>query len=150
MSSSTVLNILAKTAGAVSLGLIAYDAHTVGKVKGIAYEKNWKAEELNKLHERTLKIDSPSATKLAVRKGMFRVFLDENVTGFFTTLKGYFSGFGSMVINNIIPFGLALGALFIGSKGIRGVISKFCGVGLLAYGGIFLLKEIFGIGKDKK
>lgn len=149
MSSSTVLNILAKTAGAISLGLIAYDAHTVGRVKGIAFEKNWKADELNKLHERNLKIDSPSATKLAIRKNIFRVFLDENVTGFFTTLAGYFGGFFSMVIDNIIPFGLALGT-FIGSKGPRGVISKFCGAGLLAYGGIFLLKEIFGIGKDKK
>jgi len=32
--------------------------------------------------------------------------------------------------------------------GGKGIFSKFCGAGLLAYGGIFLAQEMFGIGKE--
>lgn len=143
-----VLNILTKATGAVGAGLILYDAHHAGKIHASAYEKNHKSGQLSELYLDDLRLDSPSVVKAKAKSHIFKFFLDENASGFFTNIIGYVKGFGSMLESNILPLGLALGT-FIGSKGIRGGISKFCGVGLLAYGGIFLAQEIFGIGKSR-
>jgi len=70
--------------------------------------------------------------------------LDENLSGFFTGIGGYVKGFTSMLVTNIVPAALSVGAILT-----KGLASKLCGAGLLAYGGIFLAQEIFGIGKEK-
>lgn len=142
---SGVLNFLTKSVGVAGLGLIAYDAHHAGKIYAPMYEKNHKAEQLSERYLDELKLDSPSVVKEATKKRIFRFFIDENISGFFTTIGGYCKGFGSMLVDNIAPLALA-GGTFIG----KGIFSKLCGAGLLAYGGIFLLQEFFGIGKAKK
>lgn len=145
MSNSTVLSTLTKAAGFVGLGLIAIDSHNAGSIKGAAYEKSCKAQELNERHLRNMELNSPSVVQSAVKKRILQFQMDENITGFFNTLKGYFGGFSSMLVDHIVPLGLSIGT-FIG----KGPFSKLCGLGLLAYGGIFLLQEIFGIGKAKE
>jgi len=143
--SSGVLNILTKATGAVGAGLILYDAHNAGKIKAPMYEKNHKAEQLSERYLDDMKLDSPSVVKAKAKHHIFKFFVDENISEFFTTINGYCKGFGSMLVNNIIPFVFSLGALL--SR--NGFISKFCGAGLLAYGGMFLAQEMFGIGKSK-
>jgi len=150
--SMNVSNILTKTVGVIGLSLVAYDAHVAGKIESHAAPKNHKSEVLAEHYMDELKLDSPSVVKQHVKKGLFKYFLDENISEFFTGVGGYISGFSSMLVSNVIPFGLAVGTLmgkkdghFLRSQGF----SKFCGAGLLAYGGIFLAQELFGIGKSK-
>lgn len=141
-----VLNVITKAVGIGGLGLVLYDAHMAGKMKGPAYEKEHKAHQLTEHYLEDTKIDSPSVVKNAMKKRIFQFHVDENFTGFFTTMHGYFKGFSSMLVDHAIPFVLATGAL-VGGKGL---FSKFCGAGLLAYGGIYMLQEGFGIGKAKE
>jgi len=142
--------VLAKTAGVIGLGLVGYDSHIAGKIESRAYEKNHKAENITEHYMDDFKADGPSVVKQHVKKGIFKYYLDENLSGFFTGIYGYARGATSMLIGNIIPTTLALGAVLpIGKKGGKHMFNKFCGVGLVAYGAIFLAQEFFGIGKTK-
>jgi len=144
----SITTVLTKTVGVIGLGLVGYDAHVAGKIQSHAYAKNDKAESLTNHYLEEQKLDSPSVVRQHVKKGLFKYFLDENVSGFFTGIGGYIGGFTSMVVNNVIPFGLAVGAV-LGKGKVGGVFSKFCGAGLLAYGAIFLAQELLGIGKSE-
>lgn len=143
----TVGNFLAKTAGVVGLGLVAYDSHIAGKYRCDANAKNHKAKDLAENYLDDLSLSSPSIVREEVKKGIFRYNVDENISGFFHGIAGYVKGFGSMLAHNAIPFALAVGALIpTGGKAGRGMFSKFCGVGLVAYGAMYLAQEFFGIG----
>lgn len=143
MNSSGILNYLTKAVGVAGLGLIAYDAHYAGKMEAPVYEKNHKAESLADRYIDDTKLESPSVIQSAVKKRLFQYNMDENLTGFFTSTAGYLKGFTSMLVGNVVPLGLSVGT-FLG----KGTFSKLCGAGLIAYGGIFLLQEAFGIGKS--
>lgn len=136
--------ILAKTVGVIGLGLIGYDAHCAGKMTAKQHVKNTKAESLAEHYMDDLKLESPSVIKGAVKEKLFHYHVDENFSGFFHAIAGYFKGFGSMLVSNVIPLGLVAGTLLT-----KGLPSKLFGAGLAAYGGIFLLQEIFGIGKHE-
>lgn len=144
--SGKVTNVLAKTAGVAGLGLVLLDAHTAGKIEASKNEKNIKTEALTEHYLNDMSLDSPSVVKSAVKKKIFNFYADEHFTDFFTNTGGYISGFSSMLVKNVVPFGLAIGALFA-PKGPKGIITKLFGAGLVVYGGIFLLQEMFGIGK---
>jgi hypothetical protein len=137
-------NILTKVTGGVGLGLILIDSHNAGKISASQTEKNHKATSISERYLDDMKLDSPSVVKQHVKKGLFNYFVDENLTGFFTSIGGYVNGFSKMMVGNVIPLALSAGT-FAG----KGLFSKACGIGLLAYGGIFLAQEIFGIGKSK-
>lgn len=139
-----VVNVLAKTAGVIGLGLIGYDSHRAGEIESRAYAKNIKAGALSERFVDDMKLDSPSTVKSEVKKGLFNYGLDENLSGFFTGIGGYLKGFTTMAVSNIVPAALSLGAVLT-----KGLASRLCGAGLVAYGGIFLAQEIFGIGKEK-
>ena len=144
MVNAKLLKIATKTVGVISLAMIGYDSHEAAKIRASAYSKNHKAESLSERYMDDLKLESPSTIRGDVKKGLFRYCMDENLTGFFTSVAGYFDGFGSMLVRNVVPLTLAGGTL-VG----KGLFSKMCGAGLIAFGGIFLLQEMFGIGKHK-
>ena len=147
----TMSNILTKAVGVIGLGLVGYDAHVAGKINAYSSEKNHKADSLSERYLDDLKLDSPSITKARVKEELFKYSTDETMTGFFHNIGGYIRGSIFSVVGNVIPFGLALGAILGGGaagRGLGGTVSKFCGVGLAAYGSIFLLQEVFGIGKS--
>lgn len=145
---SGVLNVLAKTTGAVGLGLVLYDAHNAGKIKAPMEAKNHKSEQLQERYIDDMKLDKPSVVKAEAKHHIFRFFLDESFSEFFVSAKGYCKGFGEMLGSHVLPFALAMGT-FVGSNGIRGGVSKFCGAGLLLYGGMFLAEEFLGVGKSE-
>lgn len=147
MPNIQISNILAKTTGLVGLGLVAYDSHYAGKIQASRTERDIKTDSLEKHYMDDMKLDSPSVVQNSIKKRMLEFHEDEGFTGFFTNIAGYVKGFGSMLITNVIPLGLAAGT-FIGKKGGRNLISKFSAVGLAAYGGIYLAKEFFGIGNN--
>lgn len=140
-----VANVLTKTIGAAGLGLVLYDAHHAGKIEAPMAELKGKSTSLSHHYLEDLKLDTPSTVKNAAKKGIFHYHLDETLTGFFHSTGGYVGGFASMLVNNVVPLALSVGTL-VGGKGL---FSKACGLGLLAYGGIFIMQEGFGFGKKK-
>lgn len=142
--SGKVTNVLAKTAGVVGLGLVLIDAHTAGKIEAPKNEKNIKTEALTEHYLNDMSLDSPSVVKSAVKKKIFNFYADEHFTDFFTNAGGYINGFSSMLVKNVVPLGLSIGTLLAP----KGIITKLFGAGLVVYGGIFLLQEMFGIGKS--
>ncbi len=148
----SITNVLAKTAGIIGLGLVAYDSHKVGQHHSVTNANNIKTNNITNRYLEDMKLDSASYVKNGMQKGIFKYSLDENISTFFTGIGGYLEGFGSMLVSNVIPFGLALGAFLGGGlkgHGIGGGVSKFCGIGLLAYGAMALAQGIFNIGKEK-
>ncbi len=140
-----VLNVLTKTVGVAGLGLVLYDSHRAGALRGPEAELEGKSNDLARRYLEEQKLENISSVRANAKKNIFHYFVDENLTGAFHTTGGYVKGFNEMLRTNAIPFALSVGTL-IGGKGI---FSKVCGAGLIAYGGIFFLQEIFGFGKKK-
>lgn len=138
-----VTNILTKTAGAAGLALIAYDSHKAGKLESASFQKQVKAETLKDTYVNSMTLNSPSTIQAGLKKKIFNISADENISGFFTGIAGYIKGVASMAVDSVVPLALSAGAV------IKNPLSKVCGIGLLAYGGIFLAQEILGIGKPK-
>ena len=142
--SRSVATLAINAAGLAGIGAVLWDAHSHAKVKGAMTERNEKTDSLTKSYMNQFKSDSSSFVKDAAKKRLFALEADENVSGFFTNLKGYVGGFTSMLIDDVVPLGLSLGALIS-----KGTVSKGFGIGLLAYGGVFIAQEFFGIGKAR-
>lgn len=139
-----IFNLLAKPLGVIGLGLVGYDCHVSGAIRSSANAQEFKAQSLERNYLDDMSLASPSIVRSRVKQGLFRFNLDENISPFFNGISGYLKGFGSMLVHNLVPLGLAAGALLT-----KKPVSKYFGIGLLAYGGIFLAQEIFGIGKSR-
>lgn len=136
---------LAKAAGAVAVGMVAYDAHVLGKLKADTYSQSKEANRTAKVANNMLYLTEPSTIQSKVKKRIFNIELENNFLNFFNSAAGYFSGFGEMLVSGVLPLGLGMTALLAGVKK-HGKLCKAAGVGLLAYGGIKLVRDIFGIG----
>lgn len=141
----TVTGVLAKAAGVAGLGMVAYDAHTSGQIEAPRSQKSLKADNLTEHYLNDMKLESPSKVQSEMKKRIFNFYADENISSFFSNIGGYVKGLSTSVVQNVIPLGLSVGAIFT-----KGLLSKGFGIGLAAYGGIFLLQEAFGIGKSHK
>lgn len=132
---------LAKGTGLAALGMVAYDAHTWGKIQSDVYAKSRDADACMRAFNNTQYLSEPSATTAALKKGVYHLETDSNARHFVNSGIGYFKGFGSMLINKVIPFGLGIGALFG-----KGKTSKGCAIGLGVYGLVKLFKDVLGFG----
>lgn len=139
-----VSNLIFKTIGGVGLAMSLYDSHYAGKMQSKMSAGEHKAETLAHHLQSDMKLDSPSVIKAALKRNIFGFHLDENLTEFFVSIGGYAKGFSTMMVSHVIPLGLAAGTV-LSPKG--SLLSKTFGIGLLGYGGIFLLQEGLGIGK---
>lgn len=148
-----ISNFLATATGVAGLGLVVYDAHKSGKVAAPRQAKNNKAESLTDHYMNDMKLESHSEVQSGVKKRIFQFWADENITTFFDSAAGYIKGAISSLVSNVIPFGLAVGTILgsmLGKKGGNHIVSKFGALGLLTCGGVFVLQEMFGIGKSHK
>lgn len=136
----SVTNILTKTLGYGTLALVAYDSHTLGKIEAASHPQKVKASELAGAYMHDLSQETPSVVQSKVKESIFKLRLNENISPFFTGIYGYCKGFGKMLVNNVVPLGLALGTV------VKNPFSKFFGIGLAIYGGIYLIQNAFGIG----
>ena len=143
IKNTSLTTLLIKAGGIVGVGAVLVDAHSSARVHGDMSEKRGKTDSLTASYLNNQRADSPSVIKDGLKKRMFRFEADENVSGIFSQIKGYVSGFASMVVDDIIPLGLSLGAVVCP----KGLASKGFGIGLLAYGGLFVAQEFFGFGK---
>lgn len=132
---------LAKGVGIAALGVTAYDAHVIGKIQADVYAKGKDADACLDSFSNTQYLADPSVTTSALKKGVFNLEVESNVRHFVNSAIGYFKGFGSMLVNGVVPFGLGLGALLGKNK-----VSKGCAIGLGIYGVVKLFKDVLGFG----
>lgn len=136
---------LAKAAGTVALGLIGYDAHNIGKLQSDVCAQSRDANVCMDLYENSQRLDTPSTIKGKMKEKVFKYELGSNILGFFNSGIGYFSGFGSMLVNNVVPLGLGLTALIAKNK----KLACGSGIGLALYGAYSFIKDGFGVGTSK-
>ena len=132
---------LAKGVGAAALGVTAYDAHVIGKIQSDVYAKGKDADACLDAFSNSQYLSDPSVTTSALKKGVFNLEAESNIRHFFNSAIGYFKGFGSMLVNSVVPLGLGLGALLGKNK-----VSKGCAIGLGVYGLVKLFKDVLGFG----
>lgn len=138
-----VADILAKGVGIAGLGYVAYDSHLAAKIESGKMQKDIKSDAIENHYLSDMKAENSSIIQSKIKKRVTDFYMDENISDPFTRAGGYIKGFSSMLVNNIVPLGLSVGALVAP----KGIVSRMFGVGLLAYGGIFLAQEFLGIGK---
>lgn len=133
---------LAKAAGAAAVGMVAYDAHVLGKLKADVYSQSKEADACSDAFNNTLYQTEPSVLQSKMKKFLFRFELENNLFKLWNSAKGYVSGFLDMMVSGVVPLGLGLAALVSKNK----TICKASGIGLLVWGGIKFVRDILGVG----
>lgn len=152
VSVSTVINnikaalpstgkILTKGAGIAGLGIIAYDAHHIGKVQSDLYASERDASTVGYYLNNTLYNSSMSKFSMKIKEWSYKHALDHTWRRFFNEGIGYVKGFGSMLVDNVVPLLLSIGAL-----AGKGKVAKGSAIGLAVYGGYEFLKNYLGWG----
>lgn len=141
-----VANILTKGIGYATIGLVAYDAHAIAKLEASSFQKNHKSEMIHNSLVQTMHQEKPSMVESNIKKRVHIFKMDENISEFFTGIVGYAKGFSKMLVSDVIPLGLATGAVVAP----KGWWSRSFGIGLAVYGGIYFLHNILGIAKPHK
>lgn len=132
---------LTRGAGIAALGIIAYDAHIVGKLQSDVYSKSKDADACMSTYSNTQYLSSPSSTTAGMKKVVHRYEESGSWRHFFNSAIGYFKGVGQMLVSDVVPFGLGLGACF--GKGWWG---KGSAIGLGLYAGLKFFKDVLGFG----
>lgn len=132
---------LCKGVGLAALGSVFYDSHVIGKLQADVYSKSKDADACMETFNNTQYLSSQSMTTSNAKKMVHNLEVESNMRHFFNSAIGYFKGFGSMLINNVVPLGLGIGALF-GKKGWRAASA----IGLGIYTGFKLFKDVLGFG----
>ncbi len=140
-SKPNITKYLTRGTGIVALGLVAYDAHIIGRLQADSYSKQKDADACMGTYSNTQYLSSPSTTTSDMKKVVHKWEMDCNFRHFVNSGIGYFKGVGQMLINEIVPFTLGLGACF--GKGLWG---KASAIGLGVYAGIKFFKDILGFG----
>ena len=135
------IKYIPKGVGIAALGIVAYDAHVLGKLQSDVYSKSKDADACMDAYSNTQYLTSPSITNSNLKKQVFGFEVEGNFRHFVNSAIGYFKGFGSMLVDSVIPLGLGLGAVFG-----KGKWSKGSAIGLGIYGGIKFFKDVLGFG----
>jgi len=136
--------IIAKGAGLAALGLVANDAHYIGKLQADLYASEKDADAAKYYLNNSMYLNNMSKLEEGIRDKAYTMELDSGWRRFINSGVGYIKGVVSSMIDNVVPLGLGLGALFA-----KGKASKICAGGLGLYAGYTFLKNFFGIGAPK-
>ena len=139
--SITAGKIISKTIGAVALGMVGYDAYNYGKWQGKTNTKLTTASWLSHVNENAQVLDSNSAVGNKVKTGFNKWFMDHKINASIAGVCGFFSGIVKSLEENVVPFGLAAGALLFKR------CDKLCAIGLGLYAARFFFKNMLGLGK---
>lgn len=130
-----------KGAGVAALGIVGYDAHVLGKLQSDIYSKSRDADACMESYSNTQYLTCPSITASKLKKSVFNIETDSNLRHFVNSAIGYFKGFGTMLIDSVVPFGLGLSAL-LG----KGIVAKGSAAGLGIFACIKMFKDVLGFG----
>lgn len=143
---SNIGTLAARATGLAALGMVAYDAHVVGKLGADTYSQSNEADRLASAANNVSKLDSPSAVMGKVKKKIFNFQVENNIFMPFEAAIGYCKSFGYSCFQSIIPLGLGITALFGAGKKVPG----FSALGLLLYGGFKFIREGLGLGRPNR
>lgn len=130
-----------KGAGVAALGVVGYDAHVLGKLQSDVYSKSKDADACMESYSNTQYLTCPSITASKLKKSVFNFEVDGNLRHFVNSAIGYFKGFGTMLIESVVPLGLGLGAL-LG----KGMVAKGSTIGLGIFACVKIIKDVLGFG----
>ena len=135
---------LTKGAGVAGMGLVGYESHNIGKMQADLYASESDAKNSAFYLNNTLYSNDMSLIRDGIKNSAYEMELDQGWRRFFNLGIGYVKGFTSMLVSNVIPFGLGAGALFT-----KGKTAKLCAGALGIYAlGIFI-KDFFALGTPK-
>lgn len=138
------VSLLARTAGLAGAAAIIYDSHKCGQADAKSTEYIESTDVLIKQMNDSKISNSRSTILSKMQDGLYDIRLNSGYDGFVANAKGYLSGFGGNIVNNIVPLALSVGALCL-KKG-----SKLCAAGLAVCGVKALLYDVMGIGRSPK
>ena len=133
--------VISSIIGAIGLGVVAYDAHNVGKIQSDLYASERDAKATAYYLNNDMYVTNMSRSQEKVRDWAFKVQLGEGVRRFINVPIGYVKGFFTMLISHVVPLALSLGALFG-----KGKTAKGSAIGLAIYAGYKAIRNIFGLG----
>ena len=134
-----------KAAGALGIGMIAYDAHKYAKHKSNLSAKKARVDAGMYYLDNALYASSPSTINDKIKWKIFDFESRNTFRGMVNAGKGYVKGFVGMLADDIIPLGLSLAALLTKGK----VAPKVAGGALGAYSIYAFAKNILGIGVNQ-
>ena len=130
-----------KGAGLAALGIIGYDAHILGRMQADSYAKRKDANACMQTYSNTQYLSSPSSTTSKMKGEVHKFEMDSNIRHFINSTIGYFRGALQMMVNDVVPLGLGIGALFA-----KGKLAKGSAIGLGIYAGVKFFKDVLGFG----
>lgn len=137
---------LAKAAGAAAVGLVAYDAHVLGKLKADTYSQSKMADYCTSTFDNSMYLSEPSVVQSKLKEKIHNLRMESNFGNLFNSAVGYFGGVIESMVSSVVPLGLGLTALCASIKKHPKVV-KWSGIGLAAYAGLKLVRDIFGFGQ---
>ena len=141
-----IYSICTKGLGALSAGLVAYDAHKHGVTMGTMHSKSNLAANMTDEYINAHSISKVSSVELNAKKSWFRFVMDNNIKESIDTALGYVKGCWESFVSELVPATLATGALLSKKNSVFG---KVCGLGLVIYGAKYLVYDVIGFGKRK-
>ena len=139
-------SICSKGLGALTTGLVVYDAHKNGVLTGGKESKSNVAATVLDEYVNSNSISKVSTVEMNAKKSWFKFVMDNNIRESIDASLGYVKGTWDSLVSDIIPAALATGALLSKKNGF---VCKMCGIGLVVYGAKYLLYDVMGIGKRK-
>lgn len=132
---------ITKGVGLAALGLVASDAHYIGKMQADLYASEKDAKAAGYYLNNAMYTTNMSKIEDGIRNSAYEMELDQGWRRFFNLGIGYVKGFTSMLVSHVIPFGLGIGALLA-----KGKAAKICAGGFGIYALGKLITDFFGIG----
>ena len=122
-------SIVTKGLGLAALGVVLKDSHYLGKVQADLYASKKDADSATYFLNNSMYLSDMRKSSEAIKDTADTMGI------------GYIKGFFSMLVSNVIPLGLGIGAVFGGKAA-----SKMSAVGIAAYAIYRVIRSAFGIG----
>ena len=132
--------IASKVVGAGTIASVLYDAHINGREKAFTMDEINSADRFYRLHKQYMTSDKNSATVSQMKHGWFMGQMANGCSHFGNKVKGYLTGFGETVFNNVPRLLLSAVALRFNKLG------KVAGTLLTLDWGKTYLLDVVGIG----
>ena len=137
--------LVARGTGLAAVGMVAYDAHLLGKLEGDTVSISNESKRLTSAANNRMYLDTPSLAMGKIKDRIFDFQMSNSILMPFEAAGGYFKGVLSSCFNDMIPLGMGLLAMF-GSK----FIAKTSALGLAVYGGLKFFTDGFGFGRSDR
>lgn len=137
------LGIMSKTIGAASVAAVLYDAHVNGKIKAKSTDMDSTAERYFKNYKQFMSTDKQSASINKLKRVWYDIQNNFSYLHPYYKSKGYLTGGGKTLLNDLPILGLSFIALKFKKVGkIAGLALGFHAIKTLVY-------DVFGVGRKE-